>query len=171
MMKEFNLYVDVEDERWAAQLPHVQQLAEDAKDKTVARAAAETGFLNRTKVFNVNLCLSNDETVKRLNLEFRNMDKATNVLSFANIDDELFEKTLNDESIIELGDVIVAYETMDREAKEQGVTLSDHFTHLWVHGLLHILGYDHIEAMDAVKMEQLECEILASLGVANPYQE
>jgi len=97
-----------------------------------------------------------------LNREWRNMDKPTNVLSFPQI--EPFGLVLGI-----LGDITLARETLEREAAEQGVSFTDHFTHLVVHGFLHILGYDHIEEQDALVMEGLETQILATLGIADPY--
>lgn len=97
-----------------------------------------------------------------LNREWRNMDKPTNVLSFPQI--EPFGPVLGI-----LGDITLARETLEREAAEQGVSFTDHFTHLVVHGFLHILGYDHIEEQDALVMEGLETQILATLGIADPY--
>jgi probable rRNA maturation factor len=70
---------------------------------------------------------------------------------------------------VHLGDIIVAYETLAREARDEGKSLADHFTHLIAHGLLHLLDYDHIDPQDAEKMEAQERLILADLGVADPY--
>ena len=70
-----------------------------------------------------------------------------------------------------LGDIILARETLAREAGEMGVSFDDHFTHLVVHGFLHLLGYDHMDDDEALAMESLETQILASLGVADPYAD
>ncbi len=70
-----------------------------------------------------------------------------------------------------LGDIILARETLEREAADLGVSFTDHFTHLVVHGFLHLLGYDHVADDEALVMEGLETQILASLGVADPYAE
>lgn len=170
-MTEIKVFTDVEDERWTAAVENIAAVVEQVKDAVIDRVAGEIDFLMPPRLFSVNLCLSNDEAVHKLNFEFRGIDKPTNVLSFANIDDPDFEEVLECEDLVELGDVIVAFETMQREAREQGISLHDHFCHLWVHGLLHILGYDHIEPEDAAEMEQRETEVLAGLGIDNPYRE
>jgi probable rRNA maturation factor len=106
--------------------------------------------------------MTSDAVVQGLNAQWRHKDQPTNVLSFPAPETvHALEKTL--------GDVALAYETCAREAQEQGKNLKDHATHLLVHGLLHLLGYDHEAEDDAAEMEGLEREILASLGIADPY--
>lgn len=149
-------------------LPNIRDLAQKTADVACKHVRESVWFLQEGKHFSINLCLSNDAEVHTLNREFRGMDKPTNVLSFANYDDEAFEEMLN-ENVVELGDVILALETLECEAKEQKISLEAHFTHLWLHGILHLLGYDHINQADAKEMETLEVRILADLGVDDPY--
>ena len=170
MKNKINVYLTMEDKRWEKVLPDVSALVQQTADVAAKRVWSDVWFLDENKTFSVNLCLSNDEAVHKLNREFRGVDKPTNVLSFANYEDDSFEDMLEADDV-ELGDVIVALETLEREAEEQGVSLKAHFMHLWLHGLLHILGYDHIKESDAQVMEGLEIEILATLGIENPYQE
>lgn len=110
----------------------------------------------------LSIVLLDDAEQQVLNRQWRQIDKPTNVLSFPQI--EPFAPVLGI-----LGDITLARETLDREAVEQGVSFVDHFTHLVVHGFLHILGYDHIDEQDALVMEGLETQILATLGIADPY--
>lgn len=120
---------------------------------------------SRAKVAGIaelSVVLIDDESQQALNKQWRGLDKPTNVLSFPQI--EPFSPVLG-----LLGDITLARETLEREAAELGVSFNDHFTHLVVHGFLHILGYDHIEESDALVMEGLETQILATLGVSDPY--
>lgn len=103
-----------------------------------------------------------DASQQELNKEWRGIDKPTNVLSFPQI--EPFSPVLGI-----LGDITLARETLEREAAEQGVSFTDHYTHLVVHGFLHILGYDHVDENEALVMEGLETQILATLGIDDPY--
>jgi probable rRNA maturation factor len=112
----------------------------------------------------LSILLTNDAEQHQLNQQWRGKDSSTNVLSFPQI--EPFGPVVGI-----LGDITLARETLDREAADQGVTFNDHFTHLVVHGFLHILGYDHLTDTQALQMESLETQILASLGVADPYAD
>ena len=99
------------------------------------------------------------------------MDKPTNVLSFANIDGEDFEDILEKQTDIELGDIIISFERLKAESEELDVPFEDHFKHLLAHGILHILGYDHMIDEERLEMEKIEIDILSQLGVPDPYQE
>nr|WP_232846767.1 rRNA maturation RNase YbeY [Devosia beringensis] len=110
------------------------------------------------------IVLTDDQEQHELNQQWRGKDSSTNVLSFPQI--EPFGPVLGI-----LGDITMARETIEREALEQGTSFPDHFTHLVVHGFLHILGYDHLTDAEALQMEGLETRILASLGIADPYAD
>ena len=115
--------------------------------------------------------LADDATVQELNRTYRGFDKPTNVLSFPT--EERFEpqakRITKGLEHYELGDIVLALDTIEREAKAQGKKFTHHAAHLLVHGTLHLLGYDHIRNADAVKMELLEVQVLEKLGVSNPY--
>lgn len=115
----------------------------------------------------ISIVLANDDLVQVLNREYREKDKPTNVLTFATLDSEepATEGPLN------LGDVVLSYQTIERECQEQGKFILDHVKHLTVHGVLHLLGYDHRDDDEATDMETLEIRILERLGVQNPYTE
>ncbi|MBP6951485.1 MAG: rRNA maturation RNase YbeY [Alphaproteobacteria bacterium] len=107
----------------------------------------------------ISLVLANDQKVQSLNHEFRHKNKPTNVLSFP-----------SDEAD-ELGDIILAHETIVREAEEKGISLLHHTLHLIVHGFLHLLGYVHEEENEALHMEAVEIKILKTLNISNPYED
>lgn len=116
------------------------------------------------------LLFTSDAEIHALNRDWRQRDKPTNVLSFPMLErDDLL--ALDREGPPELlGDIALAYETCTREAAEKGVPLEDHATHLIVHGLLHLAGYDHeLSEQDAEDMEALETKALAICGIADPY--
>jgi probable rRNA maturation factor len=110
------------------------------------------------------IVLTDDAAIRELNRRWRGSDKATNVLSFP-----AHGLVPPGSGPRPLGDVLIAYETMAREAQEQGLPLTHHLTHLAVHGFLHLLGYDHESDTEAETMEQLERDILARLDVPDPY--
>lgn len=132
----------------------------------MARGAALAAVaLSRKRIATaeLSLVLADDATVRALNARWRDKDAPTNVLAFATDEKPVIGKP------VLLGDVVLAYETVAREAKAQGKSLADHLRHLVIHGVLHLLGYDHVAAVPAKRMEALETRILASLGVADPY--
>lgn len=171
-MMQILLNIDIEEKRWSDEIDNIESVAEKIKNATFeyVQKNDDVEVLKATKPILVNICLSNDKHVHQLNRDFRNMDKPTNVLSFANLDyaDFKADEEIFDE--IDLGSIIIAFETMQREAKAENITLYSHFCHLLVHGFLHILGFDHIEDDEAEYMESFEKAILGKLGIANPYE-
>lgn len=115
----------------------------------------------------VTVILTSDAAIKRLNRLHRGKNKATNVLSFP------LWPALADIPAgsvpIPAGDIVIALETMEREAAEQGKLLRDHFAHMLVHGFLHLLGYDHLQDDEALAMERLEAKILKKMRIKDPY--
>ena len=159
----------VEDERWAD-----TGLAERAE--TAARAVLVDIGLG-PEDFEISLLACDDARMATLNAEFRGKPVPTNVLSWP-AEDRATEKDGDRPALpgsggigmhVELGDIAIAFETCRREAGEQQKTMDDHVTHLLVHGVLHLLGYDHIRPKDAGLMEMTEVRILAGLGIADPY--
>lgn len=127
--------------------------------------------LKKTKIskknkFELNIVFASNKKIQSLNKKYRNKDKPTNVLSFPAYDPkDIYPAGFN----IPLGDIVLSLPTIKREAKEQGKTFDDHLRHLVIHGLLHLVGYDHENDKDAKKMETLEISILKQMGIKNPY--
>jgi probable rRNA maturation factor len=139
------------DEAWARVLPNAAKLA---------RRAGRAAFAGtrRGGRRSLNIALADDKGVRALNARDRKKDKPTNVLSYPSGSRDF------------LGDIVVARQTVWREAREQGKSPADHFAHLVVHGTLHLLGYDHETGeADAERMEALERRVLANLGIKDPY--
>jgi probable rRNA maturation factor len=168
-----HLEVAVRDPAWRHTVADAEALAAQA-----ANAALSTARLSkfaRSGVVEAALTLADDALSRELNHRYRGQDKPTNVLSFSGADGpggagqlgEGLPLILGPPLI--LGDVVIARQTTVREAGEQGKPLQDHLRHLVVHGMLHLLGYDHQQATAAEEMERLEVEILATLGVPDPY--
>ena len=144
---------------WRGALP-ARALAREA----IAAALAESGAKLRRGA-EVSVHLVDDAAIRAVNAEWRKKDAPTNVLSFPAVPPaQLPEARL-------VGDILVAFETVRREAEDEAKSLPDHFRHLVIHGFLHLLGYDHVEPVEAEAMEALERRALARLGVADPYAE
>ena len=110
----------------------------------------------------INLRLMNDKEMRKLNMQFRQKDKTTNVLSFPN-DDISVTQTKN------IGDIAISVEYVKAEAKKEGKTFDDHIIHMLAHGVYHILGYDHENNENAVIMENKEIQTLKKINISNPY--
>lgn len=140
--------VEVEDAGWLDALPEAVALIERAARAALGPVSADVVVL-----------LTDDAAVAALNARFRDREGPTNVLSFP----------APPSAVPHLGDLVLARGVCAAEAGAQGKTLADHLTHLTIHGVLHLLGRDHIDDADAEAMETEETTILASLGIADPY--
>jgi probable rRNA maturation factor len=160
-----------------------QNEVEKAVDAAV-RAAALPGLDGYPAPVEVSIKLTDDAEVHALNREWRDKDKPTNVLSFPMLEQVEIEQFHHAQPVVPpvkdmpgdasemellLGDIILAFETCAAEAEEKNIPVAQHATHLVVHGMLHLLGYDHLEEEEAESMEALEVKALASMGLHNPY--
>ena len=148
--------IEIEDPAWSLAVPDAEALVRVAAEMALASAALEP---LSERVGYLTVLLTDDASVRDLNARFRDRDAATNVLSFPALP--------NPENL--LGDVALAFGVCVREAAEQSKPLAHHLQHLTVHGVLHLLGHDHIGNDEAETMEGLERAVLAKLGVPDPY--
>ena len=157
------------DVRWKGLAPTVRRAAEAALThpsllsslRKQGSKAKDSRFRGNDKV-SVAVVLTNDAEVQTLNRDYRKKNKPTNVLSFPDGSVE--------EGGRQLGDIILAYETIAREAAEQKKPIKAHLTHLTLHGVLHLLGFDHETEKEAEAMESIEISVLKRMGIANPYE-
>ena len=140
--------IEVEAEAWTGALPDVEAVVERAAQAALGAVQGDIVVL-----------LTDNAAVRDLNGRFRDKDKPTNVLSFP----------APENAFPHLGDIVLAYGVCATEAEAQGKTLADHLSHLVVHGVLHLLGRDHEDDAEAEEMEAEERDILAQIGVADPY--
>lgn len=131
-----------------------ETIAEHAIAKTV-----DIAQLSSPSESELSILIAGDETLRELNRKWRDKDRPTNVLSFPGEPNGAL-----------LGDIVVSMDTTCREASLENKSLHDHFSHLIVHGFLHLFGYDHETEEDALQMERLESRILAELGIADPHE-
>ena len=137
---------------WSKAVPDIKALAVMAVGQVMQT-------LEAPKLGELSLAFINDADIQTLNRDYRGKDKATNVLSFPD----------NGPAPL-LGDIVLAFETVQREASEKSVAFQDHLSHLIMHGFLHLQGYDHETEAEAAQMEALEIKALAALNIDNPYE-
>jgi probable rRNA maturation factor len=119
--------------------------------------------------------LVSDSQIKKINSEFRGKNKATNILSFSNLDENFIrefglKKAVGSSKYLLLGDIVISYETVKKESLAQKKNFYDHLTHLILHSILHLIGFDHEDEKMAAEMEKMEIKILKHFKISNPYQ-
>ena len=135
-------------------------------------AAVLSGLVYAYRRAEIGLLLLDEETARDYNRDYRQKDYATNVLSFALDEGEQAALAgLSGSLPVLRGDLVICPQVVAREAAEQGKTLEAHFAHLTLHGVLHLMGYDHIEPDEAEAMEALEIRLMNQLGYPNPYAQ
>lgn len=163
--------IQVETPNWTTAVPDLLTCVKSAVRESILAVSV-------TEPCEVCILLTTDEEVRALNKDFRKEDKATNVLSFPGLEPRELREFMGvgslglapDTDPVYLGDMALAYETLEKEAQEQGKSIINHLTHLVVHGTLHLLGYDHMEPEEADRMESLEIKILKDkFNIDNPY--
>lgn len=152
----------IEDEVWR-KIEGLEACIRDVAQRTLEHCGLKQGAIE------ISVVLTHDLAMQRLNAQFRKKDKPTDILSFPQFDGLEAIHSYNKKQEILLGDLIFSYQTVTRDAYAMQIDFKDHMRHLTVHGMLHLLGFDHEEEEEAVTMENLEIEILSSLNIENPY--
>ena len=152
---------------WIRVCPDAERLARAAAQIALIDGFAAMGFASPERI-ELGITLTDDTDQSHLNRRYRGQDRSTNVLAFPAWEPRTPAPA---DAPLLLGDIVLAFETVAREAVQQSKPFGDHFRHLIVHGVLHLLGYDHQREADATKMERLETSILAKLGVSDPYRD
>jgi probable rRNA maturation factor len=152
---------------WMTLFPAAPRQVRAAARRAVRAGAAAAGLQLPARV-ELGVQLADDACQQRLNRDWRGRNRPTNVLAFPAW---LPGESVPAEAPLLLGDVVLALETVGREAHEQGKPFAAHASHLTVHGVLHLLGYDHERPSDAARMEWLEVSVLAGLGFPDPYRD
>ena len=148
--------VAIPHEPWRAALPNLEHLSALAVEQALAT-------LSDPKLGELSLAFVSDAQIQALHHNYREKDKPTNVLSFPAAGPVSGPAAM-------LGDVVIALETVETEAKQKLISVQDHTAHLIIHGFLHLQGYDHETDQDAAQMEGLEIQALAALDIDNPYE-
>jgi probable rRNA maturation factor len=164
------LEVDITaDEEWDSSR-FDEQLVRRAAEAAIAESAFPH-LATSERAVEISVLLTGDDKVRDLNAEYRGKHRPTNVLSFPMTDpDDLRGANIAGPELL-LGDIILARGVCEAEAADKRVSVEQHATHLMVHGMLHLLGYDHHDDGEAADMEAREVRALARLGIANPYEE
>lgn len=170
-----NLEIDisVQSPAWEDQFPEYQEYIVRCFEQIITHVPGAKNF-GRLPHLELSILLTDDHNIQALNRDYRDRDKATNVLSFPSLSADEIEIYLTPETElpafpVALGDIIFARGTITQEAEDQGKSFADHFCHLCIHGMLHLLGYDHIEDKQAEEMEALEKMLLSKLAIDDPY--
>lgn len=139
---------------WFTSIKNLEGLSRKVVCKTFKMVGVK-----QLKGMEINVLLTGDKEIQEFNKNYRGKNKPTNVLSFETGDEFL------------LGDIVMSLATLKKEAKAQNISIEAHYAHLLCHGVLHLLGFDHIDEEEAREMEFFEIKILESMGISNPYEE
>ncbi len=161
--------ISINDKNWNKQNSKIKSFIKNLVSIIIPQI--KIGYLLKNGVeIEVSFLLTNDVEIQNLNKQYRKKDKPTNVLSFPIINiKDLENNHLLTQDFVAIGDIILSFETIKIEAEEQNKSFNNHLTHLIIHSLLHLIGYDHKTDDEAKIMEQLEIDLLKELAIDNPY--
>lgn len=164
---KIDIDIDIQEDSWLKNEIEIESICY----KLAEAVFTEVEFSKKVKHIEFSAIFTNNKSIQELNKDYRNKDKPTNVLSFPaeEIDPENFDEVEVFDGYLMLGDIFLAYETIIEEAKNLDKDFKSHFSHLFIHGLLHLLGYNHEDDDEAQIMEQLEVKILSIFDIESPY--
>ncbi len=167
------LEVSVDFDGWHSELSDYKKIINNVIHQIVINVP-EGKQLSKFQHLELGIILCDDAFIKHLNKTYRNQNNVTNVLSFEGLSPDQAIAMLQTDAPAQafpqsLGEVYIAYETLKREAEAGNIAFRNHFTHLILHGILHLLGYDHIEDNEAEIMEAIETKLLSNLAIDDPY--
>jgi probable rRNA maturation factor len=162
--------ISIPEPSWEETCPDSETIVTRAIEAVIAHSPVAKKLITSGVEPEISVVLANDDLIHTLNREYRDKDNPTNVLSFAMLDGDNGWEAPNHPGPCVLGDLVLAFETVKRESEAESKSFDDHFMHLVIHGMLHLLGYDHIEDREAEVMESIEIQILKDMNIKNPYQ-
>ena len=180
MANNIEVLVSITCDAWTDALPNVEDICKTAGsmamdvEPTQDVEGSLQSFLPRLPLLEgtpreISILLTDDKFMTGLNRDYRKIDQPTNVLSFSNFGKGIELPELPEEETLIYGDVVVAFETVKKEAEIEAKSLEGHLSHMIIHGVLHLLGYDHEEDLEAKKMEAIGIQMLGSLGFDDPH--
>ncbi len=173
MQKQIEIDILVRSKKWQ-KIENIEKFIEKTCKKLILETNLKDFLSKKPNHLQISISLLNDAQIKKINNQFRQKNKATDVLSFPFLDEKLlkkkdFFKNLKTSNIF-LGDIALSLETIENEARSSEKNFKHHLTHLLLHSILHLLGFDHEEKKEALLMETTEIKILEKLGIKNPYK-
>lgn len=166
------LDIEIKSKKWQAE-KNIENFIEKTCQKLIPYTDLKD-ILKKDFQLELSISLVSDLQIKKINAQFRNKNKATDILSFSNLDENLIrknglKKTVGNANYLFLGDIIISYDTAKKDALLQKKQLRNHLTHLILHAILHLIGYDHEMSEMAKIMEEKEIKILKKFDIKNPY--
>jgi probable rRNA maturation factor len=167
-----NIDIAIKSKKWSAE-KKIENFLQETCEKIIPQTDLNK-ILKKNFTLEIAVSLVSDAQIKKINFQFRGKNKATNVLSFPALDENLIrkvgiKKAIGASNCLFLGDIVISYETLKKESLAQKKKFSDHLFHLVLHSILHLIGYDHEDEKMAKIMEELEIKILKKNHIKNPY--
>ena len=174
MQKNISFDIAIKSKKWLT-VKNIEKFIAKTCHDLILLSEIKFFVAKKTNALELSISLVSDAQIKKINNQFRGKNKATDVLSFAFFDENLIRQnglknTIKNSRQIFLGDIVLAFETINKEAKTSQKDFYEHLTHLLLHSILHLVGHDHEKEEDAKKMEKIEISILKKLGIKNPYK-